>query len=96
MLYWPNMSADIEMYILACDVCNKLSNNQQKETLISHEIPSRQWETIGTDLFEYAGKDMGYRKRSCQIMVRHFTKLPNWILFNASTSIQKVQALGLA
>ena len=51
------MSADIEKYILACDVCNKLSNNQQKGTLISHEIPLRSWETIGTNLFEYEGKD---------------------------------------
>ena len=54
VLYWP------ENYIQSCDVCNKLSQqsqNQSKESLISHDIPSRPWEVVGIDLFEFEGRD---------------------------------------
>ena len=53
-VYWPNMNMDIEQYIRKC---SELSTHQQKETLHSHEIPSRPWEVIGVDLCECNGKD---------------------------------------
>ena len=56
-VYWPNMARDIEQFISKCDTCNTFGTEQQKETLISHEIPSRPWQKIGCDLFEYQGKD---------------------------------------
>lgn len=56
-LYWPNMNTDIERYVQQCDTCNSITSNQQKETLIQHEIPSRPWEVIGIDLFECEGRD---------------------------------------
>ena len=57
VLYWPNMNQDVEKYIQSCDVCNKLSQNQSKESLISHGIPSRPWEVVGIDLFEFEGRN---------------------------------------
>ncbi|XP_061193428.1 uncharacterized protein K02A2.6-like [Saccostrea echinata] len=51
-LYWPNMMKDIETYIKKCHVCATIQVEQGKETLISHEIPDRPWQKIGTDLFQ--------------------------------------------
>ena len=56
-VYWPHMARDIEQFISKCDTCNAFGCDQQKETLISHDIPSRPWQKIGCDLFEYQGKD---------------------------------------
>ncbi|XP_064597501.1 uncharacterized protein K02A2.6-like [Liolophura sinensis] len=57
LVYWPNMIKDITDLLSKCDTCNALQNNQPKEALISHEIPSRPWEKVGCDLFEFDGKD---------------------------------------
>lgn len=56
-VYWPKMYTDIEQYIQKCDTCRELSMHQQKETLHSHEIPSRPWEVIGVDLCECNGEN---------------------------------------
>lgn len=57
-LYWPAMSAEIKEYISACEICRELdTTSQAKETLMSHEVPSRPWEKIGTDIFTLDGKD---------------------------------------
>lgn len=56
-LFWPGMSGDIKQYISSCETCQTYQSSQQKETLMSHEVPSRQWEKIGVDLFELDQKD---------------------------------------
>ena len=56
-LYWPGMTGDIKQYISACEICQSYQSSNQPESLQSHELPSRQWEKIGVDLFELEGKD---------------------------------------
>ena len=57
-IYWPGMSADMKHYISACEKCRELdSTTHTKETLMSHEVPSRPWEKIATDIFTLDGKD---------------------------------------
>ena len=56
-LFWPNMSSEIKHYIATCDICRTYENSQQKETLMPHELPSRPWERVGTDLFSWNKKD---------------------------------------
>ena len=56
-LFWPRMSYDIKQYIQECDICRTYEISQPKETLMSHAIPSRPWERVGTDLFSWQGKD---------------------------------------
>ena len=56
-IYWPGMSRELETYMAQCETCNTHAMEQQREPLISHEIPSRPWEKVGCDLFELNGRD---------------------------------------
>ena len=57
-LCWPAMSAEIKEYISACEICRELdTTSQTKETLMSHEVPSRPWEKIAADISTLDGKD---------------------------------------
>ena len=56
-IYWPGMSKDIETEVQKCATCQKYKNKQQKETLISHEIPQKPYTKVGADLFTLFSKD---------------------------------------
>ena len=56
-LFWPGMTADIKNLISSCEVCLTYSTANQQETLNQHDVPDRQWEKIGIDLFEFEDKD---------------------------------------
>lgn len=56
-VYWQGMSEHIKTYIQKCDVCRSVDMKQQKETLHPHEVPSRPWAKVGTDLFTYDNKE---------------------------------------
>ena len=56
-IYWPGMSSEIRQLVEACETRQKFNIGQSKETLKSHEIPSRPWEKIGVDLFTYNNKE---------------------------------------
>ncbi|XP_029657086.1 uncharacterized protein K02A2.6-like [Octopus sinensis] len=50
-VYWVGMYKDIEKTVSTCHICQKYRNSQQKEEMISSDIPRRPWQTIGVDLF---------------------------------------------
>ena len=56
-VYWPSINDDIDQLVRRCNTCQEYQRSQQKETLIPHEIPSKPWEMIGTDLFYYEGEN---------------------------------------
>lgn len=56
-VYWLGMNDQIKKYINKCDICRSMDDKQQKETLLSHEVPRRPWEKVGTDLFVFDNKD---------------------------------------
>ena len=57
-IYWPGMSAEIKQYISACEICREFdTTSQPNESLMSHEVPSRPWERVGTDIFTLHDKD---------------------------------------
>lgn len=42
-LYWSIMQAEIKHFVSNCLTCNEFVHNQQKETMLSHDIPSWPW-----------------------------------------------------
>ena len=51
MFYWVRKNAEFKDFIRKCDICNLYKPAQPREPLMPHEIPSRPWQKIGTDLF---------------------------------------------
>ena len=56
VVYWPGMHKNIEDFISSCSICKSYQTDQQKEPMISNEIPSRPWEKVGCDLFDFEDK----------------------------------------
>ena len=56
VFYWPRMNAELKDFILKCDVCNSYKPEQPREPLMPHEIPSRPWQKVGTDLLQFDGR----------------------------------------
>ena len=55
--YWPNMSTHIEDMVKRCETCRREQPSKEVEELQPHEIPVNPWQRIGTDLFQYAGRN---------------------------------------
>ena len=55
--YWPKMNEHLTDYMSQCEICNSYKTEQQKEPMIAHEQPTRQWQSIAADLFDFHGKD---------------------------------------
>uniref|UniRef100_A0A8C7JBX1 Gypsy retrotransposon integrase-like protein 1 n=1 Tax=Oncorhynchus kisutch TaxID=8019 RepID=A0A8C7JBX1_ONCKI len=56
-LYWPNMQAEIKDFVSNCTTCNEYAHEKQKETMMSHELPTRAWQIVSMDLFSHRQKD---------------------------------------
>ena len=56
-IFWPGLNADIDTTVSSCETCQQHRNANQKETLISHQIPSLPWQVVATDLFTLHGRD---------------------------------------
>ena len=55
-LFWPNMNEELSEMIKNCDSCQKFRKCQMRESLIQHDIPSKPWVKVGTDLFTLFNK----------------------------------------
>ena len=56
--YWPGIYEQITKFISRCSICNSYKPEQQKEPLVSYQIPTRQWQSISAHLFELNGTDI--------------------------------------
>ena len=56
-VYWININRDIETTVKSCHICQEHRPAQQHETLLPHEVPSRPWEVVGTDMFFFNDAD---------------------------------------
>jgi hypothetical protein len=52
-VYWNGINKDIENMVKSCVICQEHQPTQPSKTLLPHEIPSRPWEIVGTDLFHF-------------------------------------------
>ena len=57
MIYWPGLNKQIEDITSKCAACLESLSKQQKEPLTPHPVPSLPWNKVGTDLFEYGGRN---------------------------------------
>lgn len=55
-MFWPNINTQLEDYISNCQACLTFKNENRKETLIPHDVPSRAWSKIGVDVFHFNGE----------------------------------------
>ncbi|XP_033725286.1 uncharacterized protein K02A2.6-like [Pecten maximus] len=51
VIFWPNMGNEIRDHIQQCGTCCEYDIRQQKEPLITHDIPDHPWGKVGVDLF---------------------------------------------
>ena len=52
-VFWPGINNDIREMVKGCDTCNKHRPAQAKLPILQPELPTRLWEKVGTDLFEF-------------------------------------------
>ena len=57
ILYWPGMNSHIEEIVSRCADCQENKKCQQKEPMMSTEIPERPWELISADLLYCCAKN---------------------------------------
>ena len=52
-VFWVNINRDIDKLVKFCDTCQECQPSQIAEPLLQHEIPTRPWSKLGTDLFMF-------------------------------------------
>ena len=52
-LWWPSMNNQLQQFIATCEVFKAFQTKNQKEALMSHEIPYRPWSEVGSNIFEW-------------------------------------------
>ncbi len=53
IMFWPRMNEQIETVVSKCDTCQALQMSNPKEPMVQAPIPSRPWEIVATDLFQW-------------------------------------------
>lgn len=87
VLYWPGITCAIEMTVEKCMLCQQCQPQQQKEPLITHEVPELPWMKAVADIFQLKGQ-------SYLLLVDYLTKYPkalNLPDLTAQTVIQKME-----
>lgn len=57
VVFWPAMSKAIQEAVEKCEVCAEFQNNNSKQPMQSHEIPSRPWSRVSSDFFTLNSRD---------------------------------------
>ena len=55
-VFWPGISNGIRQMVKDCDSCNRHQPAQPKLPIMQLDLPTRPWEKLGTDIFEFNGK----------------------------------------
>uniref|UniRef100_A0A2C9LXE6 Integrase catalytic domain-containing protein n=1 Tax=Biomphalaria glabrata TaxID=6526 RepID=A0A2C9LXE6_BIOGL len=82
------MTGDIKHYISTCEICQAFQPNQQKETLMNHEVPTHPWEKVLVDLFTLDGKDY----LVCVYYYSNFCEVDRLENTSSETVIRKLKA----
>ena len=66
---WSGINGDIEEMISKCGMCQEMQHAQRPEPLLQHEVPTRPWQNVGTDLFAIGN-------RTYLIVSDYYSKFP--------------------
>ena len=56
-VYWQGISDDLERTVKGCSVCQEYSRSLPAQPLLQHEIPTRPWQVLGSDIFQFEGRE---------------------------------------
>ncbi|XP_062614248.1 uncharacterized protein LOC134275989 [Saccostrea cucullata] len=56
-LYWPLMNEEIKDFVSKCSTCSTFQRKQQKEPLMTHDVPDQPWSKLGIDIFTLKTED---------------------------------------
>ena len=68
-VFVPYISTDIRRMEKTCDPCNKHQPAQPKLQILQPDLPTRPWENLGTDIFEFNGENY-------LMVIDHFSSFP--------------------
>uniref|UniRef100_A0A0A9WHB1 RNA-directed DNA polymerase n=1 Tax=Lygus hesperus TaxID=30085 RepID=A0A0A9WHB1_LYGHE len=86
VLFWPQMSTDIENFVQNCTACIKYKPNQANEPLIPHEIPNLPWQKLSADFFEFDSK-------SYLVLMDYFSKYIELVQMNSINAASTITTL---
>uniref|UniRef100_A0A3P9KLT8 Gypsy retrotransposon integrase-like protein 1 n=1 Tax=Oryzias latipes TaxID=8090 RepID=A0A3P9KLT8_ORYLA len=52
-VFWPGISSTIREMVKGCHVCSMFQPAQQKLPVMQPDLPTRPWEILGSDIFEF-------------------------------------------
>nr|XP_047131896.1 uncharacterized protein K02A2.6-like [Hydra vulgaris] len=56
-VFWPGLNNQIEQLIRKCEACLKYLPSKPKELMLTPDVPTRPWQKLETDLFQWANKN---------------------------------------
>ncbi|XP_046593873.1 uncharacterized protein K02A2.6-like [Neodiprion lecontei] len=57
LLHWKGQYKDIEDFVESCKICQKTQKSNDKQPVVTYEIPTLPWQIVATDLFAFQGKE---------------------------------------
>ena len=53
IIFWPQMNEQIKAVVSKCNTCQEYQMSNPKEPMVHVPVPSRPWEMVATDLFQW-------------------------------------------
>ena len=78
-MYWPGINTDIDKMVSSCETCLKHHAKQQKEPMVTTDLPAVPWQKVGTDLFHLDGKNY-------LLVIDYFSNFPEIALLSSMTA----------
>ena len=85
-VYWPCVNKNISDLVGQCEICQLSQPRNQKEPLVSVEIPSTTWTKLGVDLCEL-------NERHYLVLVDYLSKLPIMRQIDMETSPMVIHSI---
>lgn len=85
-VFWPGLTNDIFQTVASCSTCARFSNQQTKEPLQQHEVPTLPWLRVAMDILEF-------KSRSYLVVVDCYSHFPELRLVSSKTASEVISAL---